>query len=177
MHAGNVGLLQDIETFVDAAEGAPEARFVIVGEGANKEPLMERARAKGLDNVVFLPRQPREALSQLLASADAHIVALMPGLAGLMEPSKLYGILAAARPVLAGMEERTEAAQVVARSDCGVVSEPGDPESLVVAVRRLAALSEEERQEMGRRGREYCEQHCNRRRSTDAYRDLVLSLA
>ncbi len=177
MHAGNVGLLQDIETFVDAAEGAPEVRFVIVGEGANKEPLTERAAAKGLRNVTFLPRQPRESLDQLLGSADAHIVALMPGLAGLMEPSKLYGVLAASRPVLAGMEERTEAAQVVARCDCGVVSTPGDPDSLVAAIRRLAELSAEERERMGRRGREYCEQYCNRRRSTGAYRDLIVSLA
>ena len=177
MHAGNVGLLQDIETFVDAAEGAPEVRFVIVGEGANKEPLTERAAAKGLRNVTFLPRQPRESLDQLLASADAHIVALMPGLAGLMEPSKLYGVLAASRPVLAGMEERTEAAQVVALCDCGVISTPGDPDSLVAAIRRLADLSAEERERMGQRGREYCEQYCNRRRSTGAYRDLILSLA
>jgi colanic acid biosynthesis glycosyl transferase WcaI len=177
MHAGNVGLLQDIETYVDAAGLVPEARFVVLGEGANKERLVERARAKGLDNVVFLPRQPREALSQLLASADAHVVSLMPGLGGLMEPSKLYGILAAARPVLAGMEPGTEAVQAVQRSGCGAVSEPGNPESMAAAVRRLAELSKGEREEMGRRARAYCEQYCTRERSTGAYRDLVLSLS
>ncbi len=177
MHAGNVGLLQDVETFVDAAELVPEARFVIVGEGANKDALIERARSKGLDNVVFLPRQPRDALSLLLASADAHVVSLMPGLAGLMEPSKLYGILAAARPVLAGMEPGSEAAEVVGKADCGVVSAPGEPESLAAAAQRLIALSPAQREEMGRRGRDYCERFCNRGRSTGAYRDLVVSLA
>jgi glycosyltransferase involved in cell wall biosynthesis len=177
MHAGNVGLLQDIETYVDAAGLVPEARFVVLGEGANKERLVERARAKGLDNVVFLPRQPREALSQLLASADAHVVSLMPGLGGLMEPSKLYGILAAARPVLAGMEPGTEAVQAVQRSGCGAVSEPGNPGSMAAAVRLLAELSKGEREEMGRRARAYCEQYCTRERSTGAYRDLFLSLA
>jgi putative colanic acid biosynthesis glycosyltransferase WcaI len=177
MHAVNVGLLQDIETFVDAAELVPDARFVIVGEGANKEALIERARAKGLDNVEFVPRQPREALGELLASADAHVVSLMPGLAGLMEPSKLYGILAAARPVLAGMEPGSEAAEVIERSDCGVISRPGEPESFAAAARQLAELGPEGRERMGERGRAYCEEFCNRRRSTGAYRELVLSLA
>ena len=177
MHAGNVGLLQDIETMVDAAALVPEARFVIVGEGANKQALEQRAAAKGLDNVLFLPRQPRDALGSLLASADAHVVSLMPGLAGLMEPSKLYGILAAARPVLAGMEPGSEAASVIERSDSGVRSNPGEPESFADAARRLIELSAEERAEMGRRGRAYCEQFCSRRRATGSYRALIESLA
>jgi colanic acid biosynthesis glycosyl transferase WcaI len=176
MHAGNVGLLQDLETLVDAAALVPDVQFVIVGEGANKEALVDRAHERGLRNVVFLPRQPREALSLLLASADAHVVSLMPGLAGLMEPSKLYGILAAARPVLAGMEAGTEAAEVVSRSACGLVTRPGDPESLAASVRRLRELSPGERQEMGGRGRAYCERFHSRGAATDSYRDLVISL-
>jgi colanic acid biosynthesis glycosyl transferase WcaI len=177
IHAGNVGLLQDIETFVDAGRLVPDAQFVIVGEGANKEALMRRAGEMGLDNVKFLPRQPREALGYLLASADAHVVSLMPGLAGLMEPSKLYGILAAARPVLAGMEDGSEAAGVIERSDCGVRSMPGDPQSFAAAAGRLIEMSEQERGEMGRRGRAYCEQFCSRGHATGAYRELLVSLA
>jgi glycosyltransferase involved in cell wall biosynthesis len=177
MHAGNVGLLQDIETFVDAAALLPDARFVIVGEGANKQALIERAAAQGSDNVVFLPRQPREALGSLLASADAHVVSLMPGLAGLMEPSKLYGILAAARPVLAGMEDGSEASEVVAKSGCGVISQPGDPQSFASAAQRMLEMSAEEREEMGRRGRAYCEQYCSRAHATGSYREMLVSLA
>ena len=177
MHAGNVGLLQDIETFVDAAALVPEARFVIVGEGANKAALIERAAALGSGDVVFLPRQPREALASLLASADAHVVSLMPGLAGLMEPSKLYGILAAARPVLAGMEEGSETFEVVERSDCGVISTPGDPQAFAAAARRLIEAGEAERTEMGRRGRSYCEQFCSREHATRAYREMLVGLA
>ncbi len=177
LHAGNVGLLQDIETFVDAAALLPEAHFVIVGEGANKDALIARAQDKGLGNVEFLPRQPREALGQMLASADAHVVSLMPGLAGLMEPSKLHGILAAARPVLAGMEAGSEAVMVIERSDCGVVATPGEPESFAAAAGRLIEMPEAERAEMGRRGRAYCEQFCSRAHATGAYGDLIVSLA
>jgi glycosyltransferase involved in cell wall biosynthesis len=177
MHAGNVGLLQDIETFVDAAPLVPEARFVIVGEGANKQALVERAAAQGSDNVVFLPRQPREALGSLLASADAHVVSLMPGLAGLMEPSKLYGILAAARPVLGGMEQGSETFEVIERSDCGVISTPGDPQSFAAAARRLIDAGDAGRAEMGQRGRDYCERYCSRGHATRAYREMVVSLA
>jgi colanic acid biosynthesis glycosyl transferase WcaI len=177
MHSGNVGLLQDLETFVDAAELAPEARFVIVGEGANREALAERARDKGLDNVVFVPRQPRQVLSQLLASADAHLVSLMPGLAGLMEPSKLYGVLAAARPVIAGIGPDSEAAEVVERAECGVLSQPGDPASLAAAVRQLAEQPPAELERMGQRGRAYCERFCTRAGATKAYKELVVSVA
>ena len=176
MHAGNVGLLQDLETFVEAAALVPDALYVIVGEGANIRPLVERAGNKRLANVRFLPRQPRASLGLLLASADAHLVSLMPGLAGLMEPSKLFGVLAAARPVLAAMEPGSQAAEVVELSGCGLLSEPGDPSSLAAAVRRLAALPEAEREEMGRRGRAYCEQHFTRACAAGAYRDLLLSL-
>jgi putative colanic acid biosynthesis glycosyltransferase WcaI len=176
MHAGNVGLLQAIEAFVDAAELVPEARFVILGEGANKKALEERARSKSLPNVVFVPRQPQKELSDVLASTDAHLVSLMPGLAGLMEPSKLYGALATGRPVLAAMELGTEAAEVVERTGCGVVVAPAQPEALAAGVRELAALQQSELQQMGEKARAYCEQFCNRRRSTDAYRELVTSL-
>lgn len=176
MHAGNVGLLQDIETFVDAAPLVPEARFVIVGEGANKQALLDRAAAHGSENVAFLARQPREVLASLLASADAHVVSLMPGLAGLMEPSKLYGILAAARPVLGGMEEGSETFEVVERSGCGVISTPGDPHSLAAAARRLIETGEAGREEMGGRGRAYCEQFCSRGHATGAYREMLVSL-
>jgi colanic acid biosynthesis glycosyl transferase WcaI len=177
MHAGNVGLLQDIESFVDTAALVRDASFVIVGEGANKDALVERARAAGSENVIFLPRQPREQLNLLLASADAHMVSLMPGLGGLMEPSKLYGILAAARPVLASMEPRTEAAKAIESAACGVLAPPGDLDSLAAAARRLLETPATELERMGRRGREYCERHCSRSNSTGSYRELVISLA
>jgi glycosyltransferase involved in cell wall biosynthesis len=74
--------------------------FLFIGAGARLGYVQEQVAARQLRNVRFLPHQPREKLADTLAAADVHVVTLLPGLDGLIFPSKLYGILAAARPVL-----------------------------------------------------------------------------
>ena len=80
----------------------------------------------GLDNVVFLPYQPRESMRDSYATADVFIVSLKPGLAGYIVPSKLYGILAAGKPYVAAVEEETEVAAITKQHQCGLLSRPGD---------------------------------------------------
>jgi colanic acid biosynthesis glycosyl transferase WcaI len=176
MHAGNVGLLQDIETFVDAAKLAPEVTCVIVGEGAGRAELERRAAEIGAANVRFIDRQPRASLNLVLASADAHLVSLMSGLGGLMEPSKLYGILAAGRPVLAAIEPGSEPARVVGEISCGVSAPPASPEALAAAMNRLRKMPAEEIERMGEVGRGYAERSCVRARSTGAYAAMLSAL-
>lgn len=176
MHAGNVGLLQALETLVDAAPLAPsDAEVVIVGGGAGREPLERQAERIGAP-IQFVPRQPREELNLVLASSDAHLVSLMPGLAGLMEPSKVYGVLAAGRAVLAAMEPGTEAARIVEEAGCGVVVAPGNPKALADGIAELAAMSRDELAAMGAAGRHYAENHCIRSLATDGYREVLASL-
>ena len=80
------------------------------------------------DNVRFLPYQPREVLPLSLAAANLHFVGLARGLSGYVVPSRLYGILAAGRPVIVAADADSETAQVVAAVGCGVVVPPGRPE-------------------------------------------------
>lgn len=176
IHAGNVGLLQALETFVEAAAKSGDAKLVIVGGGALHERLVAQAERQGSENVVFVPRQPRERLNLVLASGDAHLVSLMPGLAGLMEPSKLYGVLAAGRPVLAAMEDRSEAAQLVREVGCGIVVAPGDADALAAAIRELAGLPRAELERMGAAGRAHAERFCVRERAVEGYRALLSEL-
>jgi glycosyltransferase involved in cell wall biosynthesis len=177
MHSGNVGLLQGLEALVDAAVEAPEAQFVIVGEGSGKEALGARVRASAVKNVSFVPHQSRAELSHSLASADVHVVSLVPGLAGFIEPSKIYGVLAAGRPVIAAVDEESEAARLVNAAGCGVVVPPGDASALAEAVRRLAKLPNETLIDMGKAARATAETHCDRSRAGDAYRRLVAAMA
>src|SRR5204862_207522 len=74
-----------------------------------------------------------------LSSADVHVVGLARGLAGYVVPSRLYGILAAGRPVIAAAEEESETAQLVAEVGCGVVVPPGNPFALAGAIRAAYA--------------------------------------
>ncbi len=142
MHSGNVGLSQDLDTLLEAADlmkSDAGVEFVIIGDGVGKAALEERATDLSLSNVRFVPYQDRDALRYSLASADLSVVSLKSGLAGYIVPSKLYGILASARPVLAAVENECEVARTVKRAKCGVVIEPGDPHKMVQAIRRLMA--------------------------------------
>src|SRR5213075_2347842 len=70
--------------------------LVVTGGGVKLDDL----RAANLPNVRIEPYAPRERLSESLSAADAHLVTLLPEVEGLVVPSKFYGILAVARPVL-----------------------------------------------------------------------------
>lgn len=133
MHSGNIGLSQNLETLVEAAarlRSVPDIQVVFVGEGVKKPLLEDQARALGLQNVRFLPYQPKETLKDSFASADLFIISLKAGLAGAIVPSKLYGILAAGRPYVAAVEETCEVSIITQKAQCGLLAEPGNPDDL-----------------------------------------------
>jgi glycosyltransferase involved in cell wall biosynthesis len=137
MHAGNIGLSQNLDVVLDAAEQlrAHEAiRFVFVGDGARRTALEARARERHLPNVSFLPYQPREEMAKSYASADLFLVSLKPGLAGYIVPSKLYSILASGRPYVAAVEDACEVVEITRQYGCGVVVAPGDADALAARI-------------------------------------------
>jgi len=155
MHSGNVGLSQDLDVLLDAAArlaGAPDVVVVIVGDGVRRAALETRARALGLDNVRFLPFQPRERLTESFAAADVFVISLKAGLAGYIVPSKLYGILAAGRPYVAAVDAASEVATITRAQGSGLLVEPGDAADLA---RRLLALRDDPglARQLGRNGR------------------------
>jgi colanic acid biosynthesis glycosyl transferase WcaI len=137
MHAGNIGLSQNLDIVLDAAERlAPHdgIRFVLVGDGSKRAALEARARERQLTNVTFMPYQPRVEMAKSYASADLFLVSLKPGLAGYIVPSKLYSILAAGRPYVACVEEACEVVEITRRYRCGVVVAPGDADALAARI-------------------------------------------
>jgi colanic acid biosynthesis glycosyl transferase WcaI len=176
MHSGNVGLSQSLDTLVEAADllrDHPEVLIAIVGEGASKAALQQETVRRRLDNVVFLPYQPKASLAQSLGAADVHLVSLKRGLAGFIVPSKVYGIMAAGKPFIAAVERGSEPALIVEEHGCGFRIEPDDPAALSEAVLRMAR---EPLDEMGRRGREAFERSFSRPIATAAYRRLLEGL-
>ena len=129
MYSGNLGLSQQFETVLAAAERLRDDQrilFVLIGEGARKTGLMHDAAARGLPNIRFLPYQPKERLAESLGAADFHLIPLKAGAAGCVVPSKVYGIMAASRPFIAMMEPTAEIARLAIRHDIGSVVPPGD---------------------------------------------------
>jgi putative colanic acid biosynthesis glycosyltransferase WcaI len=170
MHSGNVGHAQELDTLVEAAGRLGDVEFEIVGNGARRTEL-ERL-ASGLANVSFRPYRPRAELSASLSSASLHFVGLARGLSGYVVPSRLYGVLAAGRPVLVAADETSEAAQLVRESGAGIVVPPGRPDEVAAAI-RAARDGEYDLDEMGRRGRDYVVSRHGRDAGIAAYRDLL----
>jgi colanic acid biosynthesis glycosyl transferase WcaI len=129
-----------------------DIQFVICGDGLLK-PALETA-SEGLANLLFIPLQPFALLGELLCMADIHLLTQSPDAADLVLPSKLSGMLASARPVIATCHAGTELESVVSR--CGLVVPPEDIPRLAEAVCKLAN-EPAARQELGRRGRAYAE--------------------
>jgi colanic acid biosynthesis glycosyl transferase WcaI len=139
LHAGNLGFYGAWETLLIAAQELQHdgVGLVFVGDGAQRSRLQELATGRA--NVRFLPFFPSSKVSSVLAAADAHVVTIKRGLEGVVVPSKMYGILAAGRPILAVAPQETDAATLSARENFGCAADPDRPEEVVAAVRALLA--------------------------------------
>jgi glycosyltransferase involved in cell wall biosynthesis len=141
LHAGNLGFYGAWDTLLAAARQLQEdgVGFVFVGEGAERDRL-ENAAA-GIKNVRFLPFFPAGKIPSVLAAPDAHVITVRRGLEGVVVPSKMYGILAAGRPIVALAPSESDPASLGARRGFGVSADPDKPQELVAVVRALAADS------------------------------------
>jgi len=139
LHAGNLGFYGAWETLLIAAQELQHdgVGLVFVGDGAQRSRLQELATGRA--NVRFLPFFPSSKVSSVLAAADAHVVTIKRGLEGVVVPSKMYGILAAGRPILAVAPQETDAATLSVRESFGCAADPDRPEEVVAAVRALLA--------------------------------------
>ncbi len=178
MHSGNVGHAQDLDTLVRATtflRDLDDLAVVIVGFGARHAEIQSLAALLETDKVRFLPYQQRDVLPLSLAAGNLHFVGLARGLSGYVVPSRLYGILAAGRPVIVSAEADSETAQVVSDVGCGVVLPPGRPE-LVARVIRDAHDGRLDLEDMGRRGREYVTAEADRAVAVGRYRAVLHEL-
>ena len=146
LYSGNMGAKQGLEVLaqtarlcaaqVETAENSKNSLyFVFCGNGVGRADLV--AQCEGLTRVRFMDLQPAECLPDLLAMADIHLLPQRADAADLVMPSKLTGMLASARPVVATALAGTELAQVV--QNCGLVVLPENPRALADAVLALAA--------------------------------------
>jgi colanic acid biosynthesis glycosyl transferase WcaI len=141
LHAGNLGFYGAWETLLTAAKELTSENigFVFVGEGAQRDSLA--GAAAGISNVKFLPFFPGSKIPSVLAAADAHLITVKRGLEGVVVPSKMYGILAAGKPIVAVAPSETDVATLGVKQGFGVATDPDRPGDLVSAIRTLAADS------------------------------------
>ena len=158
LYSGNMGNKQGLEILADVAgllQGDPRIQFVFGGNGSGRADL--QARCAGLPNVRFLDLQPLERLNDWLGLADVHLLPQRADAADLVMPSKLTGMLASGRAVLATAKPETELGRVVAQdAACGLVVPPENAAAMAEALRALAA-DPARRAELGANGRRYAE--------------------
>lgn len=171
LYSGNMGGKQGLEILAEVARLCPEVVFVFCGQGAGRAELM--ALCEGLVNVRFLDLQPLVRLGEFLAMADIHLLPQRADAADLVMPSKLTGILASGRPVIATAHVGTELADVV--TGCGLVVEPENVFAFAEAINHLAqdaAL----RSQLGAAGRAYAEAHLDKQAVLARFEAALLNL-
>lgn len=178
MFAGNLGVSQDLESLLGAAQRLRDepVRWVILGEGRQRPWLEQEIARRGLQaQVKLLGAFPAERMPHFFALADALLVSLKadPAFESTL-PSKVQSYLACGRPVIAALNG--EGARVTLEAGAGVAPGAENPEALAAAVRALARLPVAEREAMGRRGRSYFLKHFEREAVLSRLEDLLTQL-
>jgi len=177
-YGGNVGRSQGLDLLIEAADLLKEERqivFLIVGEGAKKRELISLCHRKRLNNVVFMPSLPTEALKEAYAAWDVGFVSLIPGLSPEWQTGKVFSIMASSRPVLAAVDLGGEVHRLIERTNCGICVEGGDARRLAQAIREM--FSKRDRLGvLGANGRRAAEQMYSRAVCTKRLQSLVTCL-
>lgn len=175
LYSGSIGQKQGLETLIQAMrrlENEKPIHLVICGEGPGKAALVESARE--LVNIHFLPVQPVEKLNELLNMADIHVLPQKAGAADLVMPSKLLGMLASGKAIIAACQEGTELHGIV--SETGWVVPPEDPIALAAAISKLAS-DKGLREELGARGRKRVESDFSAERVLEELERILMAAA
>lgn len=160
LYSGNMGGKQGLEILAEAAkiisdEKNDNIQFVFCGNGAGRADLEQACT--GLSNVIFIDLQPLERLSELLGLADIHLLPQRADAADLVMPSKLTGMLASGKSVIATATEDTELGQVITHdAQCGFIVEPENGQAFAQAIIQLSQDAES-RKNYGQNGRRYAE--------------------
>jgi glycosyltransferase involved in cell wall biosynthesis len=165
VYCGTIGMGHSVGTLLEAARALERDgdgyEFLIVGDGAERAELEQRARSWGLRSVRFAGRLPRTSLPELLASAQIAVATQrdLPFLADALS-TKVLEYMAASRPVVAAASGWT--AEIIERAGAGIVCPPEDSAALADAIARIAAVPDRARA-MGLSGRRYVEANLSRR--------------
>jgi colanic acid biosynthesis glycosyl transferase WcaI len=182
LYTGNMGAKQNLENVLEAADRLrtyQDVLFLFVGDGSEKKRLQQYAHDKALSNVRFLPllpSQPRELLPEMLAAADVLVLNQSGHIIDMVIPSKLFTYMAAGRPIVAAVNQSSQAAACIRRAGSGIAVEPENPTALAEAIFQLKE-DRELGERLGRQGRLFVEEHSARDRIFNMYEDTFLTCA
>ncbi|WP_134391471.1 glycosyltransferase family 4 protein [Candidatus Methylacidiphilum fumarolicum] len=156
-HTGNMGVKQGLDIVIEAAADLKEKKeivFLLVGDGADRYRLEEKAKKMDLPNLQFISLLPKEEYFSLLSAVDLCLVTQKKEVGDIVFPSKVMTYLAASKPVVCSVNKNSEVAKVIEEAQAGVVVPAEDPKEMAKALRTLA-MDKDTRKRLGENGREY----------------------
>lgn len=179
MYSGNLGLYYDLENLmfvIEKFKSRKDVAFAFVGEGSIREKLVYYKEKNNLQNVVFIPYQDKSELVYSLNAGDVHWCINAKGIKGVSVPSKLYGIIAAGKPVLGALEVGSEARCIIEETNSGFVTEPGNYDKVEGIIERFLNNNETSLLTgMSERGRAYLHKNLTKDVSIKKYMDEIQS--
>ncbi|MFC5446784.1 glycosyltransferase family 4 protein [Paenibacillus aestuarii] len=179
MYSGNLGLYYDLENLMDVIKefkNRDDVVFAFVGEGTIRNNLVQFTEKHALNNVTFIPYQDKAELVYSLNAGDAHWCLNAKGIKGVSVPSKLYGIMATGKPILAALEKGSEARLIIEDTKCGYVTEPGNYDEIRLIIERfLSEKGTSAPAEMSERGRTYLVKNLTKDVSIKKYVESITS--
>lgn len=176
LYSGSLGRSHEMETILKAAERLRDEplQLVFIGDGAKSSECFKKVQKLGLQNCRFLPDLDPHVWPYSLTAGDVSVVSIAQNLEGLVVSGKLYGMLAAGRPIAAICEPHSYLCQLLKDAKCGSTFEPGDGDGLAEFLHFLS-LNPHQAEQMGRSGRRYLKLHFTPQTIAQQYLHVVRS--
>ncbi len=161
MYSGNLGRCHDSQTILNCVQlliSRPDIKFVFIGNGVGSQIIKQAITSGQLPNALQLPYQDREVLPYSLTACDLSLVSILPNVGDTIAPSKIYGILAAAKPVAVICPKDNYLREIVEEGNCGSCFENGDAQGLADYICWLAD-NPQIQEKLGKNARKLLERH------------------
>ena len=176
LYAGNIGHAQSWEPLIELADKTRElnVEYIVIGEGAKRDYVMEEIKKRDLTKLHLLPYQPRELMPAILSYSDASFIFMAPENDGDGFPSKVYTIMACERPLLVLSGENTPIVNFLKDKGCAkLITEKNFNKKVDEMVEWLRVVTKEELSQMGKKGLAEIQAKYTKEKVTDMYVDLV----
>lgn len=176
MYLGSLSPSANIEAVIEAFGDArlKNSKLIIAGSGNSKQSCLKTSSGYPNANIRFVDA-PSDKVPDLLATADVLIIPLKKGFGKYSIPSKLVGYMMASKPVLAFIDEESDAADIIRNAECGWIVPSGNTRALTLKMQEISSLPEASLAVPGQSGRAYALKHLSKEANLKKLTDLIMS--
>lgn len=182
MYSGNIGLYYDLVNIAKVIKKIPKdlrtpngkkVIFAFVGAGSALNDV--KSVLENEENVRFIGYQDKEFLLYSLNAPDVHWVINAKGIKGVSVPSKCYGVMAVAKPIIGVLEKGSECERIITENNCGICCEPSDYDAIEKEIYWVIE-NEDKLKIMGENGRKCLVDNYSKSLSIQKYREAIYSI-